>query len=133
MSVIITDVILVVYENQKQEIQTNLDKTDLKIRIDYVTIPSNEDLGTADTLRLLNDKIKTDLLVLSCDVITDVKIQDYLNVFRMHNASLCALFFPSGPKEQVTVPGPKSKHKPGQFVITSQILNKVNKLPEFWL
>lgn len=107
-----TDVIMVIFENQKQEIQSALDKTDLKIRIEYFSIPSTEDLGTADTLRLLHDKIKCDVVVLSCDLITDFNFYEIFNEYRMHKASVLSLFFQSEPEGNIVVPGPKQKHKP---------------------
>ncbi|KAK5644306.1 hypothetical protein RI129_005606 [Pyrocoelia pectoralis] len=110
------DVILIVYDNQKSEIQSTLDKLNLSIKIDYVSI-KNEDQGTADSLRLIHDKIKTDVLVLSCDLISDVNLGGVLNLFRMHNASLCALLFNPSVSEQVSVPGPKMKYKPERDLI----------------
>lgn len=109
---------MVVLENRKQEIEACLDKTDLKIRIEYFTINSNEDLGTADSLRLLkaNNKIKRDLVVVSCDLITDFKLHNVLNQFRMHRASILSLFF-KNEEEPVAVPGPKQKYKPGMFTL----------------
>lgn len=111
----LADVILVVYENQKGEIQSTLDKYDLEIKIEYFCIPSNEDLGTADSLRLLEERLKSDVIVMSCDLMTDININDVLDLFRKHNASLCTLLFNPLIQEPVVVPGPKSKHKPGKF------------------
>ncbi|KAI4462092.1 translation initiation factor eif-2b subunit gamma [Holotrichia oblita] len=112
-----TDVILVVFENQRAEIQTAIDKTDLKIKVEYFALPSNEDLGTADTLRLLEEKLKSDVIVMSCDLITDINLNNILDLFRKHNASLCTLFFNPQVQEQIVVPGPKSKHKPERDLV----------------
>ncbi|KRT82246.1 hypothetical protein AMK59_3733 [Oryctes borbonicus] len=111
------DVILVVFENQKAEIQNAIEKNDLEIKIEYFTVPSNEDLGTADTLRLLVEKLKSDVIVMSCDLITDINLDNLLDLFRKHNASLCTLFFNPQLHEPVVVPGPKSKHKPERDLI----------------
>ncbi|KAJ8946816.1 hypothetical protein NQ318_002095 [Aromia moschata] len=112
-----SDVILVVLETQKAEIQNVLEKTDLEIKIDYVSINDNEDLGTADTLRLLSDKLKSDVLVLSCDIVSDVNLKGVLDVFRTHDASLACLLLHPPPNETIVVPGPKSKHKPERDLI----------------
>ncbi|GJQ76024.1 hypothetical protein Trydic_g18077 [Trypoxylus dichotomus] len=111
------DAILVVFENQKVEIQNAIEKNDLEIKIEYFAIPSNEDLGTADTLRLLVEKLKSDVIVMSCDLITDINLDNLLDLFRKHNASLCTLFFNPQVQEPVVVPGPKSKHKPERDLV----------------
>lgn len=108
----VLDVILIVAENQKTEIQNAIDKTNLNIKVDYFPI-GDEDLGTADSLRLIHEKIRSDVLVLSCDLVTDVNLSEVVNLFRQHDASLCALLFHPSSTEQVVVPGPKAKHKPG--------------------
>lgn len=117
VALFLVDVILIILENQKNEIQNTLDKLDLDLKLDYVTVPSNEDIGTADSLRLIMDKIKSDVLVLSCDTITDVNLKDLLDLYRKHDASLCTLLFPPQQIEAVNVPGPKSKHKPERDLI----------------
>lgn len=110
------DVILIVAENQKTEIQNAVDKTDLNIKIDYFSI-GDEELGTADSLRLIHDKIKSDVIILSCDLVTDVNLTEVLDLFRSHSASMCALLFNPPTAEQITVPGPKTKHKPERDLI----------------
>ncbi|EFA10335.1 translation initiation factor eIF2B subunit gamma [Tribolium castaneum] len=111
-----TDVILVVLENHKSEIQATLDKSELEIKIDYFPVSGKEDLGTADSLRLLHDRLKSDVLVISCDFITDFSLKGVLDVFRMHDASVASLFFhPHGG--ELTIPGPKSKHKPERDLV----------------
>ena len=54
----ITEAIVVVVEQVRSEVQAALERTGLKIRVEYVGIPGTEDWGTADTLRHLSDKIK---------------------------------------------------------------------------
>lgn len=112
------EVILIVAEPQKLDIQAALDKTDLSIKVDYFSIPSNEDLGTADSLRLLGDKLIFDVVCVSCDLITDIDLHDALNVFRKHNASVVSVFFnPQINDGTITVPGPKAKHKPERDLV----------------
>lgn len=79
-----------------------------------MSIPDNEDLGTADSLRLISEKLKSDVLIVSCDLISNVNLQGVLDIFRTHNASVASLLVHPQQSETVIVPGPKSKHKPGK-------------------
>lgn len=115
------EVILIVLETQKAEIQNAIDKeienNSIDLKIDYVSIlEDKDDLGTADSLRLreVHEKLKSDVLVVSCDLVSDVNLRGVLNIFRKHDASVATLMFPSQSGEAVIVPGPKSKHKPGR-------------------
>uniref|UniRef100_A0A1B6K928 Translation initiation factor eIF2B subunit gamma n=1 Tax=Graphocephala atropunctata TaxID=36148 RepID=A0A1B6K928_9HEMI len=108
------EVIVVVLESIKNEVQTALERTGLKIRLEVIGIPSGEDWGTADTLRHLEEtnKIKSDVVVVSCDLITDFDLSTLLNLFRQHDATLTSLFFqPTLAKTPLPTPGPKSKDK----------------------
>lgn len=108
---------LVVSENHKNEIQAALDRTDLTIKIDYFSIPANEDLGTADSLRLLHDKISSDVVCISCDTVTDFDLVEAVDVFRKHSASIVGVFFPQRLDCDVVVPGPRTKHKPERDIV----------------
>lgn len=114
MTRLFAEAILVVPENHKNEIQNTIEKSGLEIKIDYFSVSDNEDMGTADTLRLLHDKLKSDVLIFSCDLITDVSLLETLSLFRKHNASISTLLFDVENSEQVVVPGPKSKYKQGE-------------------
>lgn len=70
-------------------------------------------MGTADSLRLISDKLKSDVIVVSCDFVSDVHLGGVLDTFRKHNASITTLLFHPQSAENMLVPGPKSKHKPG--------------------
>lgn len=107
--------ILIVFETQKSEIQAAIDKLSLQVKIDYFTISPNEDLGTADSLRLLGDKLKSNVMAMSCDVITDVDLSPALDLFRKHRAAICTVFYnPEAAEVKTAAPGPKSKHKTGR-------------------
>lgn len=58
------------------------------------------------------------MIVLSCDLITDVDLHNVLNVYRNNSASLVSLYFSPPQDEQCifTVPGPKSKNKLGNIL-----------------
>jgi len=118
------EAIMIVLESQKAEIQSAIDSeienNSLNIKIDYVSIlEDKDDLGTADSLRLrdVHEKLKSDVLVVSCDLVSDVDLGGVLNIFRKHNASVATLMFPTQQSEAVVVPGPKSKYKPEKDLI----------------
>lgn len=105
---------MIVLESQKNEILQRVDKLPLKVKCDFITISSDSDYGTADALRSIGEKIKSDVLLISCDVLTDVDFYPVFNMFRTNDASVLSLFI-SGAKGDgstpVVVPGPKTKHK----------------------
>lgn len=114
----IKDAILVVVEHVKSEVQTALEPCGLKIRLDIVSIPAAEDWGTADTLQFLSDRIKSDVLIVSCDMVTDMSLYPVLDVFRKHSAGIVALFFHPQPSDTASItPGPKTKQKPERDLV----------------
>ncbi|XP_046830760.1 translation initiation factor eIF-2B subunit gamma [Vespa crabro] len=105
--------IIIVSESVKNDVSLLLDKLDLKIKMEIVGIQGAEDLGTADSIRLIHEKIHTDFIVLSCDLITDIDISETLNLYRKHNASITALMLPMFKiSDEFVTPGPKNKQKP---------------------
>jgi len=116
-SMIILEAILVVIESQKSEIQQALERLPLKLKIEYATIPTDSDFGTADALKHISDRIKTNIIALSCDVVTNVSLFGLLNVFRQHDAGLATLLLRGGAEGATTVPGPKMKHIPERDLI----------------
>lgn len=100
-------------ESQRPEIQSTLDKLPLRLKFELVTIPTNSDYGTADSLRHIKDRIVSDILVVSCDTITNASLFPLMDDFRQHNASVSAMFLGNAAEGAGTVvPGPKSKHTP---------------------
>lgn len=82
----------------------------MKMKPDIVCIPDEADMGTADSLRHIYPKLKTDVLVLSCDLITDVALHEVVDLFRAYNASL-AMLMRKGQDSLEPVPGQKGKKK----------------------
>lgn len=107
------EAIVIVSENMENNVWLALNSLNLRIKLDIVVIKHAEELGTADSIRFIHEKIYTDFLVISCDLIADVDIGEVLNLYRKHNASITALMLPVPrvPDELVT-PGPKNKQKP---------------------
>lgn len=50
------EVLVVVIESQRLEIQQAVEKLPLKLKVEYATIPADVDFGTADALRHIYDK-----------------------------------------------------------------------------
>ncbi|KAL2097832.1 hypothetical protein ACEWY4_007039 [Coilia grayii] len=88
-------------------------KLDVKMKLDVVCIQEEADMGTADALRHIQQKIKTDILVVSCDLITDVALHEVVDLFRAHNATLAMLMSKTHEFTE-TVPGQKGKKKAGE-------------------
>lgn len=53
------DVIVIVLENEKMEIQSKLERTSLKLRIEFCTVLDECDVGTAEALRQIADSIQS--------------------------------------------------------------------------
>jgi translation initiation factor eIF-2B subunit gamma len=107
------EAIVIVSELTKSDVSASLDKLNLKIKTEIVGIQGAEDLGTVDSIRLIHEKIYTDFLVISCDLITNVNILEILNLYRKHNASITALMLPVlKVPDNFTTPGLKNKQKP---------------------
>ncbi|CAG8448003.1 11234_t:CDS:10 [Acaulospora colombiana] len=52
-----------------------------------------EDMGTADVLRLIKERIKCDFIVMSCDLIIDLAPHQFLDFHRSHDPTLSALYY----------------------------------------
>lgn len=86
---------------------------DTKMKLEMVCIQEDADMGTADALRHIQQKIKTDILVVSCDLITDVALHEVVDLFRAHDATLSMLMSKTHEFTE-TVPGQKGKKKTGE-------------------
>ncbi|XP_053672560.1 translation initiation factor eIF-2B subunit gamma [Anopheles nili] len=106
-----TDVLVIVQELEKQEIQHRLDKLQLKLKLDYFSVPKDVECGTADSLRLVSDKIKSDVVVVSCDSLMEINLYPFLSKFRELDASIELLLMENGKDQDVVLPGPKLKIK----------------------
>ncbi|XP_053394103.1 translation initiation factor eIF-2B subunit gamma-like [Mercenaria mercenaria] len=85
---------------------------DVKMRLDFVSIPDQDYMGTADSLRYIKDKIKRDILLISGDLIIDISLHHIANIFRTYDATVTMLLC-SAPEQtsEIPVPGPKSKKR----------------------
>jgi len=102
------ETIIIVQEEYESTIAAALARLRLNIKLDYFRI--KEDLGTADSLRLIHDKIKTDVLVVSCDLVTDIPLHNLFELHRIHQSCITAMFSQISPEVSASRgPGPKTK------------------------
>ena len=110
------EAIVICLDSERNELATLPKKYNLDgLELDLVTLGDlglDEDSGTADALRLISHKVKSQrLLILSCDLVSDVHMHNLTDVHRVHRASLTALMAKADKDKHVPVPGPKSKSK----------------------
>ncbi|CAG8514590.1 18630_t:CDS:10 [Acaulospora morrowiae] len=74
-----------------------------------------EDVGTADALRFIKEKIKCDFIVMSCDLILDLALHQFLDFHRLHDPTLTALYFEPHKSEGGGASGDKDE-SPKQIV-----------------
>ncbi|XP_018608641.1 translation initiation factor eIF2B subunit gamma [Scleropages formosus] len=106
------EVIVITTKEAQKEVQKLL-LTETKLKPDIVCVQEDADMGTADALRHIQQKIKTDVLVVSCDLITDAALHEVVDLFRVHNATLSMLMSKAHEFTE-TVPGQKGKKKAGE-------------------
>lgn len=106
-----SETMVIVLEDDKSNILNALEKCPLVIKYELIVIPSDEDWGTVDSLKHISSRITSDVLIVSGDLLTDVNLNDVLNLHRKHDAALTTLFFNNGPDEWIQLPGIKEKNK----------------------
>lgn len=105
------EAIVVVQEQDLTKIQKSLAEV-CEMRLDFVTIPQGEDWGTADTLRHIKDKIRTnDFLVVSCDLISDIKLHHVADLHRTYDSTVTMLLAPAPDTTDMASPGGKAGRK----------------------
>ncbi|KOB69035.1 eIF2B-gamma protein [Operophtera brumata] len=107
----IQETMVIVLEDDKSNILNALEKCPLTIKYELIVIPSDEDWGTVDSLKHISSRITSEVLIVSGDLLTDVNLNDVLNLHRKHDAALTTLFFNNGPEEWIQLPGIKEKNK----------------------
>ncbi|XP_054161472.1 translation initiation factor eIF-2B subunit gamma-like [Oppia nitens] len=105
------EVIVVVSDTEEEVISKALNDLKMSINIILEKIPYSRDFGTADSLRLIKDKIKNDILVMSCDTITDFPLKRLIDWYLIYNPTLLSLISLIPPNNESTVPGRKGRDK----------------------
>ncbi|XP_045493551.1 translation initiation factor eIF-2B subunit gamma [Colias croceus] len=111
------ETMVLVLDEDKSSILGALEKCPLKIKYELIVIPADEDWGTANSLKHISSRVTTDLVVISGDLITNVNLNDVLNLYRKHDSVLASLFFNNGPEEWIELPGIKTKAKPDRDLV----------------
>jgi len=130
------EVIVVTLEAFKTDVAALPKKFGLDgLSLDIVTYPTNgatgggggdddeegdedneEDLGTADAIRLVHHKLTSAkrVMVVSGDLVTDFSVNYLTDLHTLHHGSVTALYTKQDPKfnpKSIPVPGPKTKFK----------------------
>ncbi|KAG0344804.1 hypothetical protein BG004_004169 [Podila humilis] len=88
----VSDVIVVSLNSGSKKLGHYLDRVyegTLHITLEVV----DDNTGTADALALIKDKIQTDFIVISCDLLTDLIPHQFLDMHRSEDPTVTALFF----------------------------------------
>lgn len=108
---------VIVNETVKSDVTVALENTGLNIAPNILSVPAGEDWGTAESLQHFSEYFKSDLIVVSCDLLTNIDLQKVLNLYRKHSASITTMMFPYTSPAALTIPGPKAKIKMERDVI----------------
>uniref|UniRef100_A0A2C9LX14 Translation initiation factor eIF2B subunit gamma n=1 Tax=Biomphalaria glabrata TaxID=6526 RepID=A0A2C9LX14_BIOGL len=110
-----SDIIIVTRQSWHDQIQNALsvDGCIDRVRLEYIEIQDSDECGTADSLRIIADRIKTNVLVVTCDLISDCDLADLMAVHRKNNSSFTVMLsqLPTTIIGDTPVPGFKSKQK----------------------
>ena len=114
-----TGIEIIVKSTQRQKIEEVLNQYEFKTSFEFVEISPELDLGTTVSLSLLPDRFSefSDLIVVSCDFITNFDIEKALNCFDINDSCLLTVWFNSNTNQllkNLQVPGlTKSGFKQG--------------------
>ena len=114
-----TEAIVIVPDSAKSEVHKIPGLYNLNIKLDIVGIPGHEELGTADSLRLISEKLTgTDIVIVSGDLMVEEGMRGMVDMHRMKNAAFTAMLAkPMFDVKNVVVPGAKStKYKKGSNI-----------------
>ncbi|KAG9402548.1 Eukaryotic translation initiation factor 2B, subunit 3 gamma, 58kDa [Aphanomyces cochlioides] len=105
-----SDVLVITTTDMEAQIRDyTMQQYDGKIGIEVVAVESDGS-ETADALRAVSDKIRSDFIVLAGDLVTDCVLQNVADLHRINDASLTMLFKPE--VVDTSAKAAKSKEKP---------------------
>eukprot|EP00126_Sphaerothecum_destruens_P009114 Sdes_comp20428_c0_seq3m14558 len=81
-----SEVIVLIQNNYKAQLYHFLESYEGKLRMDIVTVA--EDIGTADALRTIREKIRSDFVVISSDLVTNIPLQYLLDMHRIYDSTV---------------------------------------------
>jgi translation initiation factor eIF-2B subunit gamma len=105
-----TEAIVIVAETVRSEVCKIPEKFGLTIKLDVVGIPVNEELGTADSLRKVADKLTgSEVLVVSGDLILEEGTRGLMDMHRINRSAFTAMVTKQSlDLKNLEMPGPKS-------------------------
>ena len=110
--------IVVTHEQHKTEVSSLPKRFGLHLKLDVVSLSSLDDVGTADAVRLVHDRLTSPrILLVSSDLVTTLPLHHLTDLHRVHGAAVTALFAKALDLKSVSVPGPKTKVKKEKDVV----------------
>jgi len=109
-----TEAIVIVPDYARQEVSKVPGLYNLSIKLDIVGVPAQQELGTADSLRLVSEKLTgTDIVIVSGDLVMEESMRGMVDMHRMNSSAFTALLAkPMFDVKTAVVPGAKTtKHK----------------------
>ncbi len=106
----------------KSKVESELKSNGIKASLNIVCIDDShdeddDDIGTANSLYLLKDKLTKDCMIVSCDLISNVNIQQMASFYRINNASFLMLLSDNMDQNpELPLPGSKGKYSPGNYI-----------------
>ncbi|KAH9399589.1 Eukaryotic translation initiation factor 2B, subunit 3 gamma, 58kDa [Tyrophagus putrescentiae] len=99
----IKETFIIVLDNEEEAIRNAVNKLGLvgeKLTVTYVPLSHNSDCATAEALRTLGDKIEKNILILSCDTVTDLtSLAAFIRLFRLEMPTFCCIPLPLSLRE----------------------------------
>ena len=108
------------FDRIQSSVETFVTTYSIPIKLNCVCLPSDKqkEMGTADALRYIQPHIKSDLLILPCDILIDIHLQHFANIHRCHNSVLTILLTPkTQPAASDQSAGAMKTYKAGHDVI----------------
>eukprot|EP00124_Ichthyophonus_hoferi_P004441 Ihof_evm3s489 gene=Ihof_evmTU3s489 len=95
------DIIVLVQKGDTQLLQYLHEQYEEKDRLVVETV--EPELGTAESLRLVKDKIKMDFVLVTCDLVAMLDIQEIFDAHRLNNASMTCVCSPLIEQEMLAL------------------------------
>lgn len=103
-------VIIITLDSMKFDIEEAI--SDIQIQTKFIACPDANDFGTLDSLCLLEQHINkhASVLVVNCDIITNIKLHKFVDIHRLHDSTVTLLLAQNKEKAD-NIPGSKTLHQ----------------------
>ena len=110
-----SEIIIVTLSSIQKRVENELYGCGIKAKLNVVGfnddyLEDDNEFGTASSLFVIKDKIFSDVILVSCDLITNVNLQQMANMFRINDASFLMLLSDI-PEQNVELPVPGTNTK----------------------